>query len=245
MKFQLGLFDDPFVDDDLAAEIVGSRGRSVAAGRRAQAESMVLLHNTKSTACRRCRWPRGAGGLRRGHCPAEEAARLGEVVTDPADADVAVVRLPAPFDPRDDLFLEAFFHQGPSTTGPGWWPGSRHRRRHAAGDRRQPGTSGDPHPVHRLGHRDPRRRRLLARRAGRRAHRGRPALAGCRSRSPARSRPSVPAPDVADDTVDPLFPAGTASGTGTLRQLAINASTSDDPNRGAGSSAAEGNVPQP
>ena len=40
--------------------------------------------------------------------PAEEAGKLGDVVSDPADADVAVVRLPAPFDPRDDLFLEGF-----------------------------------------------------------------------------------------------------------------------------------------
>ena len=44
VKFQLGLFDDPFVDPDLAAEIVG-REDFVRAGRRAQAESMVLLHN--------------------------------------------------------------------------------------------------------------------------------------------------------------------------------------------------------
>jgi beta-glucosidase len=51
--------------------------------------------------------------------PVEEAARLGEVVSDPADADVAVVRLPAPFDPRDDLFLEGFFHQGSLEYRPG------------------------------------------------------------------------------------------------------------------------------
>ena len=51
--------------------------------------------------------------------PAEEAARLGDVVTDPADADVAVVRLRAPFEPRDDLFLEGFFHPGSLEFRPG------------------------------------------------------------------------------------------------------------------------------
>ncbi len=34
------------------------------------------------------------------------------MVTDPADADIAVVRLQAPFDERNEYFLEAFFHQG-------------------------------------------------------------------------------------------------------------------------------------
>ena len=32
---------------------------------------------------------------------------------------MAVVRLPAPFDPRDDLFLEGFFHQGSLAYRPG------------------------------------------------------------------------------------------------------------------------------
>ena len=51
--------------------------------------------------------------------PSGAAGRLGEVVADPTDADVAVVRLPAPFDPRDDLFLESFFHQGSLDYRPG------------------------------------------------------------------------------------------------------------------------------
>jgi beta-glucosidase len=89
---------------------VGSEPFRVA-GYRAQAESAVLLHNGRPNG--RPVLPLAAGptvyveGL-----PAEKAARLGQVVTDPAAADVAVVRVPAPFDPRDDLFLEGFFHQG-------------------------------------------------------------------------------------------------------------------------------------
>jgi len=117
VKFQLGLFDDPFVDPDLAAEIVG-RDDFVAAGLRAQAESLVLLHNSTIDGVPTLPLTTPLAVYAEGLSP-EEAARLGDVVTDPADADVAVVRLPAPFDPRDDLFLEGFFHQGSLEYRPG------------------------------------------------------------------------------------------------------------------------------
>ncbi len=117
VKFQLGLFDDPFVDEDEAERIVGSE-EFRAAGHRAQAESVVLLRN--ETVDDRPALPLGSDlkvyveGL-----TAEEAAPLGEVVEDPTEADVAVVRVPAPFEPRDDLFLESFFHQGSLAYRPG------------------------------------------------------------------------------------------------------------------------------
>jgi beta-glucosidase len=117
VKFQLGLFDDPFVDPDVAEEVVG-RDDFVRAGRRAQAESMVLLHNAEVDGVPTLPLTTPLSVYVEG-IPAEEAARLGDVVTDPAHADVAVVRLPAPFDPRDDLFLEGFFHQGSLEYRPG------------------------------------------------------------------------------------------------------------------------------
>ena len=117
VKFQLGLFDDPFVDPDEAVEVLG-RADFVQAGRRAQAESMVLLHNATVDGVPTLPLTTPLAVYAEG-LPAEEAARLGKVVTDPADADVAVVRLPAPFDPRDDLFLEGFFHQGSLEYRPG------------------------------------------------------------------------------------------------------------------------------
>lgn len=40
------------------------------------------------------------------------AAEYGTVVDDPADADLVVVRLSAPFEPRGEYFLEFLFHQG-------------------------------------------------------------------------------------------------------------------------------------
>ena len=41
------------------------------------------------------------------------------LVERPEDADVALVRLTAPFDPRSDLFLESWFHQGSLDFPPG------------------------------------------------------------------------------------------------------------------------------
>ncbi|HEU5485344.1 MAG TPA: glycoside hydrolase family 3 N-terminal domain-containing protein [Microlunatus sp.] len=111
-KFQLGLFDDPFVDEDAAEEILG-RQDFREAGHRAQAQSMVLLQNSGVLPL-----PTGRRVYVEGIAP-RDAARLGQVVADPADADVAVVRLPAPFEPRDDLFLEEFFHQGSLDYRPG------------------------------------------------------------------------------------------------------------------------------
>ena len=116
VKLRLGLFDDPFVDEDAAEEVVG-RADFRAAGRRAQSESVVLLARPADGPAALPLRP----GLRLyvEGWSTDVASRLGAVVDDPADADVAVVRLPAPFEPRDDLFLEAFFHQGSLAYRPG------------------------------------------------------------------------------------------------------------------------------
>lgn len=113
VKFELGLFDDPFVDEDVAEATVG-HADFVAEGHRAQAASVTVLHHEGSVL------PLGPGmriyveGI-----PVDTAAELGEVVATPQDADVALVRLQAPFEPRSDLFLEAWFHQGSLDFPPG------------------------------------------------------------------------------------------------------------------------------
>jgi len=113
VKFRLGLFDDPFVDEDAAEELVGAPD-AVEAGRWAQSASVTLLTDRESLL------PLQAG--RRVYVEGiseEAAARLGEVVPDPEDADLAVVRIGAPFERRSDLFLEEWFHQGSLDFPPG------------------------------------------------------------------------------------------------------------------------------
>jgi beta-glucosidase len=114
VKFRLGLFDDPYVDEDAAEQIVGSP-EFRAAGHRAQAASVTVLENDGVLPLRRSPGQKVyVEGI-----DAETAARLGTVVADPAEADVAIVRIGAPFEPRDDLFLEAYFHQGSLEFPPG------------------------------------------------------------------------------------------------------------------------------
>jgi beta-glucosidase len=120
VKFRLGLFDDPYVDEDAAATTVG-RDDFRAEGLHAQAASVTVLQNGSGA-------DDGAGpvlplrpGLRvylEGVDP-EVAGRHATVVDRPEDADVALVRLMAPFEPRSDLFLESWFHQGSLDFPPG------------------------------------------------------------------------------------------------------------------------------
>lgn len=103
-KFELGLFDDPYVDEDAADEIVG-RADFRAAGDEAQRASITVLTNDGSLPF--------AGGLRlyvEGIDP-EIAASYGRVVASPDEADLAVIRLQAPYEQRATVF-ENFFHAG-------------------------------------------------------------------------------------------------------------------------------------
>lgn len=120
VKFQLGLFDDPFVDPDEAERIVGN-AQFRAEGERAQARSLTVVQNRPTPGADHPVLPLSGAGRRvyvEGFRP-EDVAELGEIVADPADADLALVRLGAPFEPRDDLFLEAWFHQGSLEFPPG------------------------------------------------------------------------------------------------------------------------------
>lgn len=113
VKFALGLFDDPYVDVEAAERIVGNaefRGL----GERAQARSLTVLVNDGGVLPLRPVESVYVEGFR-----ADDIAELGRAVSDPAEADLALVRIGAPFDPRDDLFLEAWFHQGSLEFAPG------------------------------------------------------------------------------------------------------------------------------
>ena len=117
VKFRLGLFDNPYVDEDAAAQTVG-RQDFRDAGYAAQAGSVTVLHNVVSEGGPALPL---APGLRiyGENLSAEAVAGHGMLVDRPEDADVAIVRLMAPFDARSDLFLESWFHQGSLDFPPG------------------------------------------------------------------------------------------------------------------------------
>jgi beta-glucosidase len=88
--FQLGIFEDPYVDPEYARSTVAS-DRFVEAGFAAQVKSTVLLKNAGNVL------PAAAGrkiyvdGIGR-----EAAARYGTVVDDPKSADLAIIRVASP-----------------------------------------------------------------------------------------------------------------------------------------------------
>jgi beta-glucosidase len=110
VKFQLGLFENPFVDEDAAEANVGTK-EFTDAGYRAQARTMVVLSAGRPSAPT---LPLGKGSrVFSEEVSADElkAAALQSVET-PAEADVIVVRAATPYDPRDRYALEASFHAG-------------------------------------------------------------------------------------------------------------------------------------
>ncbi|KQQ94842.1 beta-glucosidase [Arthrobacter sp. Leaf141] len=105
VKFELGLFDNPYVDENEVAVIVGSESFRTA-GHRAQAESVTVLKN------------HGVLPLRadtRVYVEGVDATVVGDrvvIVDDKKDADVALIRITAPYEPRNEYFLDAMTHQG-------------------------------------------------------------------------------------------------------------------------------------
>ncbi len=118
VKFRLGLFDDPYVDEDAAAALVG-RADFREAGYAAQAGSVTVLRNEGDDGAASVLPLRPGLRIYAENVAAAVVARHGTPVARPEDADVAIVRLGAPFEPRSDLFLEAWFHQGSLDFPPG------------------------------------------------------------------------------------------------------------------------------
>lgn len=104
-KFALGLFERRHVDVDAAAEIVGA-DQFRAAGHAAQSRSVTVLTN-----------PTGALPLREGcrlhviGLDPQLAADYATVVERQSDADITIMRIAAPYEPRPGAF-ESMFHSG-------------------------------------------------------------------------------------------------------------------------------------
>ncbi len=111
-KFRLGLFDHPFIDESTAEDIVGKEDFRKA-GELAQRKSLVLLKNSGSESG--CTLPlQGKPKLYVENLAPEVAAHFGEIVAYPEEADYALLRLSAPFEPRKGF---------PGTAFPRWRPG--------------------------------------------------------------------------------------------------------------------------
>ncbi|MDK0522781.1 glycoside hydrolase family 3 N-terminal domain-containing protein [Streptomyces sp. ML-6] len=105
-KFRLGLFDDPYVDVDAARALVGAP-ETRRLGRHAQQRSLVQLTERAQVLAELPSQP----ALYVENVVPEVAARYGRPVARPEEADLAVLRLTAPYEAREG-FLEQHFHAG-------------------------------------------------------------------------------------------------------------------------------------
>ena len=88
--FELGLFEDPFVDAEGAKNLVASR-EFMEAGHRAQVKSLVLLKNANGTL------PAAKKKIYVENMSKEEAGKYGTVVENPAEAELALIRVNAAY----------------------------------------------------------------------------------------------------------------------------------------------------
>lgn len=117
VKFRLGLFDDPFVDEEAAATLVGNAA-SRRAGLEAQSRSVTVLKNGDGTKPAVLPLTPGLKVYAEG-VDLSVLSRVCTAVATPEEAEVAFIRIEAPYEPRDDLFLESYFHQGSLEMRPG------------------------------------------------------------------------------------------------------------------------------
>jgi beta-glucosidase len=106
LKFQLGLFEDPFVDESLVPQVFGDP-ESLAAGLDSQQHAMTLLKNEMQTLPLT-----GRTKIFVKNIDPALAARYAEVVSAPEQADFAVLRLETPWVPveTNNTFARGFHH---------------------------------------------------------------------------------------------------------------------------------------
>ena len=110
-KFEMGLFDNPYVNADAVGQVVGNE-EFVRQGKLAQHRSMVLLKND-TTDTGEAYLPLSADkkyyieGF-----DAELFKGYGTIVATPGEADLAILHIATPYDQRDGDMIESLFHQG-------------------------------------------------------------------------------------------------------------------------------------
>jgi beta-glucosidase len=110
LKFELGLFDDPYVDEDKAEAICG-KAEFREKGWLAQRKSVVLLKNGETTRGKVLPLD-GRPKVYVEKMDKEIVSRYADVVETPQEADFAILRLHTPWQPMGRGFLERIFHQG-------------------------------------------------------------------------------------------------------------------------------------
>lgn len=105
-KFQLGLFDAPFVDESQLSSVFGSPS-AVAAGLASQERAMTLLKNDQQVLPLK-----GKLKIHVANIAPEVAALYGTVVDNPTEADFAILRLDTPWVPLEtnNPFARGFHH---------------------------------------------------------------------------------------------------------------------------------------
>jgi beta-glucosidase len=106
LKFQLGLFDNPFVDESLVPQILGNPD-SMATGLNSQQRAMTLLKNEQQVLPMQ-----GQPKIFVKNIDPDVAARYAEVVDTPEQADFAILRLDTPWVPVEtkNPFAQGFHH---------------------------------------------------------------------------------------------------------------------------------------
>jgi beta-glucosidase len=106
LKFQLGLFENPFVDLDRVAGAFGNP-EAIEAGEASQRRAMTLLKNEEQVLPLK-----GGAKIYVKNLDAALAAQYGQVVSAPEEADFAFLRLETPWTPVDtkNQFARGFHH---------------------------------------------------------------------------------------------------------------------------------------
>ena len=106
MKFQLGLFDNPFIDQELSEQVFGN-AEAISAALASQSRAMVLLKNEDQVLPLS-----GASKLYIKNMDAAIASDYAQVVAAPEEADLAIIRLSTPWYPveTDNLVAQDFHH---------------------------------------------------------------------------------------------------------------------------------------
>ncbi len=104
-KFQLGLFDNPYLDENTSLRNL-RRPEDVLLGMEAMMRSSILLKNEGSILPLKPKTKVYIENLDQ-----TVAGKHFTLVLDPKDADIAILQLDPPFTPRDG-FLEGLFHSG-------------------------------------------------------------------------------------------------------------------------------------